>query len=324
MLRESDEFLLNELEAEDEREAIMAADGLGSPPDDPAPPLEVYINDDERARGQATASSGTEFGKLEQPSVEQVLDEAGDTRLVSLSELAAKPVAVKVPLVKDLLFPGAWLLVGRPKIGKSWLILQMALAIAEAGAFLGFECQAPGPEVLCIFGEDDDARIQSRLVALGVSRAPVNSHVINQQNLFALAKRYAETVTFTQFLNSWLAKHPRVRLVVIDTETTVRQVWAGERGQDTGPRVTETDYKQTRTFDELALRRQIVIVLVNHASKRKGSDWIDPHELINRANTALAGASGSIVLADPPDADPFDTKSRTRVLAIRGRDVKDD
>jgi hypothetical protein len=147
MLRESDEFLLNELEAEDEREAIMAADGLGSPPDDPAPPLEVYINDDERARGQATASSGTEFGKLEQPSVEQVLDEAGDTRLVSLSELAAKPVAVKVPLVKDLLFPGAWLLLGRPKIGKSWLILQMALAIAEAGAFLGFECQAPGPEV---------------------------------------------------------------------------------------------------------------------------------------------------------------------------------
>jgi HTH domain len=89
-------------------------------------------------------------------------------------------------------------------------------------------------------------------------------------------------------------------------------------------RVIETDYKQTRAFDEIGLRRGVAIVLVNHASKRKVGEWIDPHEVINRSNTALAGASGSIALVDPPDADPLDTGNRQRILAIRGRDLKDD
>jgi hypothetical protein len=114
-------------------------------------------------------------------------------------------------------------------------------------------------------------------------------------------------------------------LVLVDTEATVRQVWAGERGQEAqDARVVETDYKQTRTFDEMALRRKIVIVLVNHASKRKSGEWIDPHETINRSNTSLAGVSGSMTLVDPPDADPFDTKAKTRVFAVRGRDLKED
>jgi hypothetical protein len=104
---------------------------------------------------------------------------------------------------------------------------------------------------------------------------------------------------------------------------TVRQVWSGERTQDGAPRITETDYKQTRAFDEIALRRHIAILLTNHASKRKG-EWVDIHEIINRSNTALAGCSGSIALADPPDADPLDPTSKMRILGVRGRDLKDD
>lgn len=260
---------------------------------------------------------------VEAAEAAHAVDEACAMKFGSLEALRETPVPAKVALVKDLLYPGAWLVVGRPKIGKSWLLLQLALAVAENGSFLGFPCQSADLEVLCVFGEDDDARIQSRLAALGVASAPRNSYVINQQMLFALAKRFAEQLTFAEFLQGWLSGHPKVRLVIVDTETTVRQVWAGERGQDGGPRVTETDYKQTRTFDEIALRLQIVVALVNHASKRKG-EWTDIHELINRANTALAGASGSIALADPPDADPFDPKQKTRVLGIRGRDLKAD
>ena len=302
-----------ELEAEAERDAIQHE--TPSPPDDGAPAAFDYSYEPLAVAGRA---------KPEDAEVARAADEVRGLKLTSLGELRAIPAAVKVALVRDLLFPGAWLMVGRPKIGKSWLLLQLALAAAEGGTFLGFECPAADVEVLCIFGEDDDQRIQSRLDALGVASAPHQCHVVNQQTLFALARRFAQTFSFAEFLELWLDQHPNVKLVLVDTETTVRQVWAGERGQDGGPRVTETDYKQTRTFDELALRRQIVIVLVNHASKRKGGEWIDPHELINRSNTALAGASGSIALADPPDADPFDTKSKTRVLAIRGRDLKED
>jgi hypothetical protein len=261
----------------------------------------------------------------EDPEVAEARDAARGIKLPSLGDLSAMPAIEKAPLINELLFPGAWLVVGRPKIGKSWLILQLTLAVAEQGTFLGFNCTATDLEVLCIFGEDNDARIQSRLAALGVAKAPNNCHLINQERLSELAQRFADTLTFAQFLDIWLTEHPKIRLLVIDTETTVRQVWDGERVADATPRVTESDYKQTRTFDEMALRRGLVVLLVNHARKlTSGGEWTDIHELINRSNTALAGASGSIALADPPDADKFDPTQKTRVLGIRGRDLKED
>lgn len=254
-------------------------------------------------------------------NAQRVLDARG-VALPSLNGISTIEVAPKIALVEGVLYPGAWLVVGRPKIGKSWLLLQLALAVAEAGTFLGFNCPASAG-ALAVFGEDDDARIKSRLAALGVANAPVNVHVINQQRLRQLAQQFADHYTFGEFLEVWIGAHPDVRLVIVDTETTVRQVWAGERSPIDGPRVTENDYKQTRAYDEIALRRQLAILLTNHASKRKG-EWTDIHELINRANTALAGASGSIALADPPDADPLDPTQKTRVLGIRGRDLQDD
>jgi hypothetical protein len=241
----------------------------------------------------------------------------------TLAQVNAADIAPKQALVRDLLYPGAWLIVGRPKIGKSWLILQLALAVALCSTFLGFPCMLADVEVLCIFAEDDDARLKGRLQALGCASAPASCHVINQTKLLQLAQRYAAAISFTEFLETWLQRHPAVRLVIIDTETTVRQIWNGEAADDGAQRVTETDYRQTRAFDEIGLRRQVVIGLVNHASKRRG-EWVDIHELINRSNTALAGASGSIALADPPDADPFDPKSKTRILGVRGRDLHED
>jgi hypothetical protein len=243
--------------------------------------------------------------------------------LPSLRDVRAMTIPPRIPTVGELLYPGAYLVVGRSKIGKSWLLLQLLLAIAEGGTFLGYNIAVRDIEVLAIFGEDNDARIQERLAALGVANAPANTHIINQRKLMELAVQFSTECTFEQFLEVWLASHPKVTAVVVDTETTCRQIWAGER-REANQRITETDYKQTRAYDEIALRRGIVIFLVNHAAKRKNGEFFDIHELINRSGTAIAGCSGSIAIADPPDRDPFDTTNRRRVLGIRGRDLKDD
>jgi hypothetical protein len=261
--------------------------------------------------------------KPQDKDLAQALDAVHTLRLNSMQEIYAAPETPKIPVLKDLLLPGAWLLTGRPKIGKSWLNLQLSLAVIEQGTFLGFSACVPGAEVLCIFAEDDNARIKSRLQSLGVANVPPGWHVINREQLPQLARRFCEHLSFSEFIEQWLVQHPAVRLVIVDTETVCRQVWAGERTSESMTRVTETDYQQTRAFDEVALRRNVVILLVNHAAKRKG-EWVDIHELINRANTAFAGCSGSIALADPPDADPLDPKQKTRVLGVRGRDLKDD
>lgn len=253
---------------------------------------------------------------------EKLLSDLQGLALPTLNAIRTAETEAKIPIFSDLLYPGAWLIVGRPKIGKSWLLLQMTLAAAEGGQVLGYSAVAP-IEVLYVAGEDDDGRIKARLEALGVVNAPAGVHVVNFQTLRTLAAKYANGLTFIEFLAAWLDQHPKVRLVLLDTETTCRQIWAGEMQDPGSSRITETDYRQTRDFDDLALRRKIVIGLVNHAAKRKG-EWVDIHELINRSNTALAGCSGSIALADPPDVDQLQSESRMRVLGIRGRDLKDD
>lgn len=221
---------------------------------------------------------------------------------------------------EEILPAGAFLIVGRPKVGKSWLLFQLAIAAASCQDFLGF---APLGRfgVLYISAEDDVARIQSRFNRFQQT-PPQGLRVMVRDDLM---KRAAESeTTFSQWLDAYLTRFTDVKFVFVDTETTCRHVWDGENGGSKERSITRKDYAEVREFDSIALKHKAFIGLVNHTGKRKNGVWFDIHELINRTNTALAGASGSIVLADPPGHDPMDTESRIRVLGIRGRDISGD
>jgi hypothetical protein len=255
---------------------------------------------------------------------------ARNLKMIDLST-SAKGIAVMnitptIPLFEGAIYPGAYLLTGRPKIGKSWLELQMAFAAAGGEPFLDFASGGPS-DVLYIAAEDNYARLQQRmnqLAGVGV-KIPANLRILNQEKFIETAEQCAPNMTLIEWLSRYADKYEGLRLVFIDTETTCRQIWAGERDTEkfNRERATETDYRQTREFDQFALARQIVVVLANHASKRKG-EWADIHELINRTGTAMAGVSGSIAMADPPDVSQLDGTSRVKVLGIRGRDLTDD
>lgn len=256
-------------------------------------------------------------------TVDTGLEPPNRLELPRFTDLAEREIAPKVPLYEGFIYPGAYLLVGRPKVGKSWWMLQLALAAAEGRAFLGFQCVTPG-EVLCILAEDDDARVKSRLQHMGYVTFPSNIHFVTQQGFIELAKKYAPHMTFEQFLKLYLKGHPGVKYCFLDTEVTIRQIWAGERKAVRElNRITESDYQQTRAYDEIALEFAVFIALTNHAKKRNGEE-IDIHESINRSNTAFAGCSGSIVLADYPDRNHLEGSSNKRVLGIRARDLRDD
>lgn len=273
------------------------------------------------ADGNGAPDNAATPDKRERYRLAERFKAAGQVKPPTLADIHGQTYDEPRPVIREFLYPGAWLLVGRPKVGKSWMLLQLALAVAEGGTFLGFHCQQS--EVLTLFSEDTDRRIKQRLDALGVANAPEGCHVFNRSNLAELARDFAEDMSFENWLLLWLKQHPKVRLVVVDTEVTCRQVWTGECQANT-TKVTESDYKATRQFDEIALMRDVSILLVNHASKQRGGKLLDLHEMINRSMTAVAGASGSIVLADPPGADPLDTEQRMRVLAVRGRDLDAD
>lgn len=248
----------------------------------------------------------------------------GATSTVTLSAIQLGEDVGRDWFLDSIMPEGCFLIVGRPKVGKSWLLLQLAVTVACAGTFLGYGATGQF-SVLYIAAEDDAGRIKSRLQRFKVD-APPGVNLMLRAGLAADAKLYAEHYSFSEYLDDYLSKNAGIRVVIIDTESTVRSEW--DKGRSVGDlesTITRKDYAEVREFDELAHRRHVFIGLVNHTAKRRSSFWIDIHELINRTNTAAAGASGSWVLADPPGADQLEENpDGCKVLGIRGRDISKD
>ena len=113
-------------------------------------------------------------------------------------------------VVPDLLPAGLGILAGRPKIGKSWLALQLAIAIGSGGRFLGVEVeQAP---VLYLALEDSPRRLKSRLELM---HAPAEADIRFETKWLPLNDGEAGGLGDLQ--RRWSGSG--ARLVVIDTLT---------------------------------------------------------------------------------------------------------
>ncbi len=243
----------------------------------------------------------------------------GEIVIPSMADLVQTTVAPRTWFFEKIIPAGAFLYVGRPKIGKSWFLLQLALAYSRGESFLGYTCLEPGG-VLYIAAEDDASRMKERFTLTGQMVPPTNLHVMVGEQFRALADQYGH-LRLVEFLDGYLRAHPDVKMVLGDTEATMRAIWDGaSKGQD----IKAKDYGETREFDRLALEHGAYVLLVNHTAKRRSGGYLDLHELINRTNVALAGCSGSLVMADPPDREVGEDESKVRLLGIRGRDLRDD
>lgn len=70
-------------------------------------------------------------------------------------------------LIKDILPQGFFFLAGRPKIGKSFMTVQMCSSIVTGGKFLGYDVMMQG-RVLYISLEDNVRRIKKRMANMGI------------------------------------------------------------------------------------------------------------------------------------------------------------
>ncbi len=92
------------------------------------------------------------------------LGNTGDQRLATTSAQALRrkefaPIRYVVP---GYIAEGCTLLAGRPKLGKSWLVLEMGLAVAMGEACLGGIVCEQG-DVLYLALEDSQRRLQKRI-----------------------------------------------------------------------------------------------------------------------------------------------------------------
>jgi hypothetical protein len=226
----------------------------------------------------------------------------------------------------DRIPAGAFLIVARPKLGKSWFVLQLCMYAAMGRDFLGFLSNG-AVESLGFFSEDDTARIKSRRASLDLE-APQGMHTFTSEEIANYATRYSGQMTFPQFLESYLEQYPSIKVVIVDTESECLRMWDGENAGSQERSVTKKDYADVSTFSKIAMRRGVFIGLVNHTRKSRGGaggHYEDPHEMINRTNTANAGASGSIVF-DQPGFNPEEEGPGSKIvrMSLRGRDIKGD
>jgi hypothetical protein len=110
--------------------------------------------------------------------------------------------------VDQLIPEGLAILVGPPKAGKSWLILDLLLSVASGGVALGRIKTPPPRRVLYLALEDGDRRMQDRCRTL-----LANGSI---PGLFSYKTRIMPgTVLAT--VEAWMRRHPDTALVVIDT-----------------------------------------------------------------------------------------------------------
>jgi hypothetical protein len=222
-------------------------------------------------------------------------------RPFSSDELDAEQLPPLRWIVPGILPEGLTLLVGKPKMRKSWMALALALAVASGGRALGSIPVEQG-DVLYMALEDGKRRLQSRQrKILSGAGAPKCLHYLTA------APRIDDGCV--NLIQTWLKRRPAARLVIIDVLAKVRP-----RNVARGGSMYDEDYAAIEPLQQLAERNQISILVVHHMNRSGAEDVFD---LINGSNGIGGAADGVLALQ-------YERTQTDATLKISGREIEDD
>lgn len=214
-----------------------------------------------------------------------------------LKKQFADPAWILPDMLPDI---GLYLLSAKPKTGKSWLALALAMAVAQCGFFLGRN--VAGGRVLYLALEDNQRRIKDRMMRL-------------QPDVAGHPEQLAESIFATEFprlgagaeqeLERVLAKGG-VRLIVVDTLQKIRPVGGGSNQY-------EADYLAISALKRLADLYSVCVLVVHHTRKMEADDV---HDSVSGTLGLTGAADGSLVLVRQRG-------DGAAVLAVTGRDMPD-
>ena len=196
--------------------------------------------------------------------------------------------------IPELIPEGLTILAGRAKSGKSWLALNIAVAVGLGDKALGnIECQKG--DVLVLSLEDPPRRLAQRIKAVLQGReGPRNVE------FFPAWPRMGDGGI--EDIERWLAHHKSARMVVIDL--WVRFCPERERGAD----IYREDYKALMPLKTLADKHHVAVVLLHHENK-------------------MGQIGGTVAMSGTPDT--ILTLKREKgdkhgILGVEGREVEGD
>ena len=196
--------------------------------------------------------------------------------------------------VQTLLPEGVTILGGAPKIGKSWLVLDLCIRIAKGESIWNLATRKGTILYLCL--EDTLRRVQERLLSI-TDDVP--------KNVFFTVAAKTLTDGLCKQIRQFAAEHPDTVLVAIDTFQMVR-------GNDTDTSYAN-DYQEVRQIKELADELSISILLVHHLRKQGDSDPLNKL-------SGTTGISGAVDAAFVLDKSKRSHSNAT--LICTGRDIE--
>jgi predicted ATP-dependent serine protease len=201
-------------------------------------------------------------------------------------------------VVEDILPEGCYILSARPKVGKSWLSLQVSLAVALGERTLGKNVVKGKAIYLAL--EDNQRRLQSRLEQL-------KPDGYSTENLLLFTQWPSfDNNGIEELINLILKEEPK--LVVIDTLAKVR---AASRSTH----VYENDYKTLAPLTAIANKYRLCILIVTH--NRKGKSENDALEQVSGSLGLTGAVDGALVI------DGIRTDKQYK-LSLIGRDIPTD
>jgi hypothetical protein len=235
-------------------------------------------------------------------------------------------------VIPGVLPVGNVILSARPKMRKTWLALQLGMAVAIGGKFLEWQCEQG--DVLFLALEDNERRLKSRIRTLhtfcmsvpdlsgfrywtgGMSENAQGKLYVSDPN------EAAETLSMfprgeagVDALEQYLEQYPKTTMIVIDTLQHFR-------GASNNRDVYARDYEAMMPITKLAARKQVLIMPVTHDKKGlAGTDSADFMEDVTGSAGNTGGADGVMAIKGRRG---MQEENESRKLLLSGRDIPHD
>ena len=218
-------------------------------------------------------------------------------KAVSMNELFDTQYQSKPPLIDGLLYPGTYIFAGSPKLGKSFLMAQLAYHVSTGTPLWNYTSRKG--TVLYLALEDDYRRLQERLYRMfGTESA---------DNLFFSVSAGQLGKGLDEQLARFVAEHTDTKLIIIDTLQKVREVGGDNYSY-------ANDYQIMARLKSFADAHGLCILLVHHTRKQTADDKFD---MISGTSGLLGAADGAFLLQKEKRT------GNAATLEVSGRDQQD-
>ena len=216
---------------------------------------------------------------------------------VTLDELMDNVFQGKSAVIENLLYTGAYILAGAPKIGKSFLVAQIAHHVSTGQELWGYKVHQG--TVLYLALEDDESRLQRRMFRMFGVEGTSSLHFATSAKMLGSG--------LDEQLEKFIREHSDTKLIIVDTLQKVREAVSDSYSYS-------SDYEVIGKLKQFADRYGICILIVHHTRKQPAGDSFEKIS----GTTGLSGcADGALIMQKEKRTD------NKAVLEVAGRDQQD-